>query len=265
MAVWVSSDWHCQPEELKENVVEWIRQGKENKHRLVCAGDMFDILPLGEKKWWGADSIVQLAEILDGYPLFYVTGNHDPFKVMEELMAPYSNIRVYKQLILPDEFNNTELGYRRYYITHGHEWSLDWGLLGLGRVAPWFVEKMVDMMPGLWYKFCKSRGWLASERDPSAPPFEELEPITKLTRIVWAAASEYALKENICVITGHTHTTGVRRRGVGRNKPTQTYIIDGGDLNDGSYVEITDDARIRWMGQKEQSSNQRFRLEEVGV
>ena len=35
MAVWASSDWHCAPETLKQDVVDWIYQGNEGNHRLV--------------------------------------------------------------------------------------------------------------------------------------------------------------------------------------------------------------------------------------
>ena len=97
MAIWVSSDWHCDPERLKEAVVSWVCLGKEGDHRLIGNGDLFDILPLGRAKWSNAASIEQLARLLDGYPFDYVAGNHDPYAIMKKLMAPYSNITVRKQ------------------------------------------------------------------------------------------------------------------------------------------------------------------------
>ncbi len=45
MAIWASSDWHCDPDTLKKDVVDWIRQGKQENHRLVGVGDLFNILP----------------------------------------------------------------------------------------------------------------------------------------------------------------------------------------------------------------------------
>ena len=240
MAVWVSSDWHCQPGELKDEVVEWIRLGKEKNIRLIGAGDLFDILPLGEDAWKVNDSIEQLIRLLDGYPFDYVTGNHDPFKTMKKLMANHSNIVLHKEL-------RFELDGRWYYIAHGHKWALDWGYLGLRRIAPWFVEKMVDVAPGIWYSFCRWQGWLADERDPNEPDSKELERINKLTRIIWAGASDHALKKGECVILGHTHTTGRRERGINKDVVTQAYMADDGNLPDGSYVEITDDARIQFL------------------
>ena len=71
MAIWVSSDWHCEPEKLKKTVEAWITLGKEGGHRLIGAGDLFDIIPLGKKQWKQADSIDRLVELLDGYDFDY--------------------------------------------------------------------------------------------------------------------------------------------------------------------------------------------------
>jgi predicted phosphodiesterase len=240
MAIWVSSDWHCQPDKLKQAVVQWIRLGKEGNHHLIGNGDLFDILPLGEKKWEQAASIEQLATELDGYPFDYVAGNHDPDQSMKKKMAPYSNITLHRRL-------EREEGRRRYLFTHGHRWAVDWGFLGIRRIAPWLVEKMVDIAPGLWYRFCRWRGWLASHPTPGAPLGKEKERITRLTRIIWAGASDHALRHDCCVILGHTHTTGRRERGISREIEFQAYMVDDGDLPDGTYVEITDDARLQFL------------------
>ena len=92
MAIWVSSDWHCDPDKLKEVVVNWISRGKEGNLRLVGDGDLFDILPWGKEKWEQPASIEQMAKLLDSYPFDYVAGNHDPYNIMDRLMAPYPNI-----------------------------------------------------------------------------------------------------------------------------------------------------------------------------
>jgi hypothetical protein len=47
MAIWVSSDWHCAPDRLKQAVVNWITRGKEGNRRLIGNGDLFDILNPG--------------------------------------------------------------------------------------------------------------------------------------------------------------------------------------------------------------------------
>ena len=240
MAIWISSDWHCDPERLKKAVVDWISLGKEGNHRLVGDGDLFDILPWGKDKWKQPASIKQLATLLDGYSFDYVAGNHDPYNTMKELMAPYSNIIVYKRLEL-------EEGGRKYFFSHGHRWAIDWGFLGLRRIAPWFVETMVDIAPGLWYRFCRWQGWLATDPTPGASAGKEKERITKLIRTIWAGAADHALKNDCCVILGHTHTTGRRERGISKQVGSQAYMVDDGNLEDGTYVEITNDAQLEFL------------------
>lgn len=240
MAIWVSSDWHCEPEQLKEAAVQWITLGKAGNHRLIGDGDLFDILPLGKKKWEQADSIEELAALLDGYPFDYVAGNHDYYGYMKKRLAPYANITVYRRLPLEEDG-------RRYFITHGHRWALDWGFLGLRRIAPWFVEIMVEYMPKPWYWLCRRLGWLASRPEPGASAGEERHRITKLIRTVWAGAADYALKNDCCVILGHTHTTGRRERGISRQAGFQAYMVDDGNLPDGTYVEITSDAALKFL------------------
>lgn len=240
MAIWVSSDWHCAPDRLKEAVVNWIALGKEGNHRLIGDGDLFDILPWGKDKWDNAASIEQLATLLHGYPFDYVAGNHDPYNTMRKLMAPYLNISLHKRLEI-------EEGGRKYFFTHGHRWAVDCGFLGLRHIAPWIVEKMVDVAPGLWYRFCRRLGWLASHPTPGASARKERERITKLTRIIWAGASDHALKNDCCVVIGHTHTTGRREQGISKEVGFQAYMLDDGNLPDGTYGEITDDARLKFL------------------
>jgi hypothetical protein len=169
-----------------------------------------------------------------------VDGNHDPYNTMRKLVAPYPNISLYKRLEI-------EEGGRRYFITHGHQWAIDWGFLGLDFIAPWFVEKMVDVAPGWWYKFCRWKGWLASQPTPGASAGEEKERITRLTRVIWAGASSLALKNDCCVVIGHTHTTGRHERGVSKERGFEAYMLDEGNLPDGTYGEITSDAQLQFL------------------
>lgn len=240
MATWVSSDWHCQPDGLKDEVVKWIRLGRQGNHRLVGSGDLFDILPLGKKKWKRAPVFEQLKDELGECEFCYVAGNHDPHRTMQELVSPYLKNKVMKNLTLQE-------GDREYLITHGHRWSIDWGFLGLRHVAPSLVEFMVDYYPRLWNWICRRAGWLASQSCPDASESREKERITNLTRIIWGGASQHALKRDCCVVLGHTHTTGRRERGIGKHLGSQAYMIDAGNLPDGSYVEIDRDAKIEWL------------------
>ncbi|MDP2662004.1 MAG: hypothetical protein Q8R28_14870, partial [Dehalococcoidia bacterium] len=157
----VSSDWHCQPDVLKDCVRYWIRRGKAGNMRLVGAGDCFDLIPLGWHQWILPPALLQLAGELDGYPLKLVEGNHDPYLWLKEVVAPWSNISVLHELNILDPVNQ-----HAYRISHGSSWSLDWGYLGLNSVAPRLVEWMVRHHPIAWYAFCKSRNWLASLDPP---------------------------------------------------------------------------------------------------
>lgn len=240
MAIWVSSDWHCGPGRLREAAAEWVRRGREGNHRLIGAGDLFDIIPWGRQEWRQAASIGQLAGVLDGYPLDYVAGNHDPYSIVKELMSPYPCIAVHRQLEI-------EVGGRKYLVAHGHKWAVDWGFLGLRHIAPQAVDLMVDVAPGWWYRFCRWRGWLASHPDAEASSGEERERITRLTRVIWGGACDWALRSGCCVVLGHTHASARHEQGVSRQLGFQAYMVDGGDLPDGTYVEITDDARLRFL------------------
>ncbi len=240
MAIWVSSDWHCQPDKLKVDVLEWISQGKLGNHRLVADGDLFDILPLGIKQWQSAASIGQLAKMLDGYPFDYVAGNHDPYPTMKKLFAPYSNIKLHRRL----EINE---GGKKYIIVHGHRWSVDWGFLGLSKIAPSVVEFMTDHAPSLWYWICKRMGWLASPTDTGVPSGKERERINNMIMVIWSGATKFAIKRDCCVIIGHTHTACQSKRAVSTEQGLFTYLVDDGDLGDGTYVEITDAARLKFM------------------
>ncbi len=240
MAIWVSSDWHCDPTELKDSVRAWIRRGKEGNHRLIGDGDLFDILPWGKQKWRQSAAVKEFADLLDGYSFDYVTGNHDPYKTMKSLMAAYSNIRVRRHLTLKENE-------RRYFFSHGHIWALDWGFLGLNKIAPWLVETMVDTAPGFWYWFCRRVGWLASSPPKGISEGKEKERITRLIRAIWAGASDYALKHDCCVILGHTHTTGRHEHGVSKQIGFPAYMVDDGNLPDGTYIEIKKDARLKFL------------------
>lgn len=237
--IWVCSDVHCDPDYVPPNFLKWIEEGKKQKAILIVAGDLLNILPWGRDKWSRqSPSIRQINEALEYFILFAVPGNHDPEKELKRVVFP-SHIHVTSSANLVRYFN------LNYYITHGHQWALDWGILGLNRVAPSFVEFMVKYFPSQWYRYCKARGWLASKQKPSGI---EHEPITKLTRIVWKGAVDHAVKKKVCVIHGHTHCNEWSTYATKKDATQTTYHIDCGDINDGTFCEITDDARRKWIG-----------------
>jgi UDP-2,3-diacylglucosamine pyrophosphatase LpxH len=236
MAIFVSSDWHCGNEKLKPAVVEWVCLGMKGKHHLVGNGDLFDILPLGRKVWEQPSSIEELAALLNGYDFDYIAGNHDPYNIIEQLVAPYPNIKLHRELSLEENG-------RKYYLAHGHKWAIDWGYLGLRRIAPWVVETVVNIAPEWWYRTCKRLGWLAHE----SPQGQENEVITQLTRVIWSGASSYALRYQCCVIIGHTHTSGRHEKGISDEIGFKAYMVDCGNLQDGTYVVISKDARLKFL------------------
>ena len=246
MAVWVSSDWHCEPGKLKDNVVNWVCTGKKANHRLIGNGDLFDILPYGRKEWEPPTQPVALQEFLEllgGYDFDYVTGNHDPYSVMRKLLAGYPNIKVHrKSLAVAGEEG------RQYFLTHGHRWAIDWGFFRLRQIAPPLVEFMVEYFPNQWYGICRHMGWLASQPSPWRWKGKETERITNLTRVIWGGATQHALKETCCVVLGHTHTVGRQETTPVGQRVCCAYVVDGGDLGrDGSYVEIAKDAEVKFL------------------
>ena len=240
MAIWVSSDWHCDPGGLKQAVMEWINRGKAGGHRLIGDGDLFDILLLGRMLFQNAASVEQLATLLDGYPFDYVAGNHDPYNIVRKIMASYTNITMHRQLRIEENG-------RRYFLTHGHRWAVDWGFLRLRHIAPRLVETMVNVASGPWYWLCRRVGWLASRPAAGAPAGKELQRINKLIRVIWAGASHHALKQDCCVILGHTHAAGSRQRGISKEAGFLAYMVDDGDLPEGTFVEITGDAVMKFL------------------
>ena len=235
----ISADWHNDPDHLKDCVRFWIRRGKAGGTQLAGAGDGYNLLPLGRKAWSSeSPSIVQLAEELDGYPFDYICGNHDPFDWMVPLFAPWPNIKVSRELTLTGSNGHV------YHISHGHQWALDWGIFHLNSVAAGFTEWMVKHYPVVWYNYCASRGWLASE---DLPEGVEHEALTPLTLVIRAGALRSAVKNERCEIFGHDHTCGRETIGVAAGARNRSVWVAAGNLPDGTYVQITDDARYRFM------------------
>ncbi|MDP2659426.1 MAG: hypothetical protein Q8R28_01675 [Dehalococcoidia bacterium] len=234
----VCSDTHNQPGELKEYVRYWIRRGKAGNMRLIGAGDWFDFLPLGIEQWSPVSpSVVQLMEELDGYPLHLVEGNHDPLQWLAGIFQIYPNILVSHDY----QFCTHD---RTYHVSHGHQYSLDWGYLGLNNFAPHLVEWMVRHHPTAWYRFCKSRNWLASLDLPGGVEHETLTP---LSRIIRAGAQRSAVEHKRCEIFGHTHLSGRETIGVSSRAGFRSVWVDCGNLPDGTYCNITDDARLMFL------------------
>jgi len=238
--IFESSDWHCQPDGLIPEAGELIARGKETGAMLIGCGDLLDLLPLGREKFRHAGAVRELVSSLDGYPFYYVCGNHDPYRWVVELFQPFPNIKVLRRLVYRRDS-------RTYYFTHGHQWAIDWALLRY--VAPNIVQFMVDFCPGLWYRFCKRAGWMASEVKPRvATGQKERQQYDDFTGLIWRNGIRFAQHHGLCVVLGHTHTSGKLERFVDSSTGTIVIMVDGGDLRDGTYVVVDQDARIEHLG-----------------
>lgn len=234
--IFESSDWHCDPDGLIDEAKEFIRRGKEAKAIIVGGGDLLNLLPIGREKFNGARVVNELVQVLAGYPFYYVSGNHDPYRWVVELFRDFPNVRVVKRL-------EGKLAGKVYLFTHGHQWAIDWAFLR--HLAPRFVEFMVDYFPKPWYRFCKWVGWMASEAKRQANTgYRERQKYNDLTGIIWRNGIRFAQHHGCCVILGHTHTSGELRRFTGGNMGIISVMVDGGDLRDGTYVVVERDARL---------------------
>jgi len=234
--IFESSDWHCGPGELIQEAKEFIARGKGAEAILVGCGDLFDLLPLGREQFHQSQAVKELIQAIDGYPFYYVSGNHDPYRWVVELFHPFPNVKVTRRL-------ECELTGRTYLFTHGHQWAIDWALLR--HIAPQFVEFMVDFSPRIWYRFCKRAGLMASEIKPKAiTGGRERQQYDDLTGLIWRNGIRFAQHHSLCVVLGHTHTSGKLERFVDENTGTVSIIVDGGDLRDGTYVVVDRDARL---------------------
>ena len=226
----VSSDWHCQPEELIPQARELIEKADPVKDILVGVGDLFNFLPMGKDKFKNSKAIDDFVILLGGRTFYYVTGNHDPYPWVKQRFKDYPNIKVARTLNFED----------RWYFRHGHGWSIDWWLLR--HFGPGFVEFMAERFPKPWYWFSRKMGWIPSQQKKVADVApKEGQKYDDKVGIVWRNAIQHAQHNNIVVIVGHTHCSGILKRAMNGVK---TVIADGGNLGDGTYLLIDDDVRV---------------------
>jgi len=193
----------------------WLRMGMREKATLIGNGDLFNIIPWGEKHWEVEhDAIDEFKIILDGYPFYYILGNHDldePW--LKKMFADSPNIKIVPKIHV--------LGAD---IRHGHETFIDWAILR--HFAPEVVNFMSRNFPDLWYKFCMKMGWMPSW-------FEGTDEYHAVVLGVWRAALKYSQKHHCKVIRGHTHHAAVL------NEPGEHWVLaDSGSLGsaDGFYI-----------------------------
>ena len=223
-----SSDWHSNPDGLIPEAKDFIKLAKAVGARVIACGDLFNLLPMGRESFKGSMAVRELIEALDGYPMDYVSGNHDPYPWVRELFGEVPNIHIIRALDL-------EMNGRLYHFTHGHQYAIDWAILR--HIAPGFIEFMVEHFPRAWYAFSKWMGWVPGQIKPRIEEsYRESQRYNDATGIIWRNAIREAQRKNYCVVLGHTHTTAQLRRFIDTDVGIRTVMIDGGDLREGSFV-----------------------------
>jgi len=216
-----SSDWHQNPYGLGQGVVRFIRMGQRQGAILIGNGDLFDLVIYGVKKYKGSETIKDFKRVLDSYPFFYVCGNHDPDHMVRQVLKDMPNVII---------LNSCDIG--DWHFEHGDRLAIDWGWLR--PVYLWAAGVALRVCPRAWLKFCEWRGWKRPGTPHNPPPSgTESEGYTDLVGIVWGNALKEAEKSKLNFCIGHTHTPRMILSATGHG-----HVVDGGDLNDGSYIEI---------------------------
>ena len=216
----VFSDSHCQPDRLSPQIAWVIARAVNEREPLVGVGDLFDLLPWGYDAFADCPAVKELVELLDGYLFDYVAGNHDPYRWVKRLFAPYGNIKVHRR------FDSLGLHFR-----HGHGWSIDWWFLQ--HFASDFVEFMADYFPRPWYWCSRKMGWIPSMKKPAR--MEESTMYNEAIGVVWNNAVKYAQNHGVTVIVGHTHAAAKLETLYGGRR---VVLADGGNLSEGTYLQI---------------------------
>lgn len=153
----------------------------------ILNGDTFNILPYGMREWKtlkGMLTVQSLTDAIDPETVFIV-GNHEGrLSWLQELVPDH---RVVRSLDFPP-----------YHFEHGHRFS-EWRWLSY--VADDLVEYLTTnpLTRKLWWKFCLSKGWMATGLPHSS------DKHNRLVELVWSWASYEATKAGMVYVIGHTH------------------------------------------------------------
>lgn len=201
---YIASDLHLIPgEEVPPVAVKFAELAKQERAQIVFAGDMFDVLPWGNKAWETTAGVFTLNDFKRIFPyVVYVRGNHDPGWLQEFTLG-----------------NNL--------ILHGHQFT-EWVILQ--HFAPSLVEFMVKHFPSQWHAFSKRMNWIPSVHRTDIPG-KELDKYHSILNHVWALALSEAQKRGVRIIMGHTHHVATLIAGA--------EVWDCGDLRQGSYIRIS--------------------------
>ncbi len=235
----VSSDWHCNDNELMENAKEFIRKGKALGATLVGNGDLFELMlkaPLFFEGSEDSNAIQEFKEELGDYEFYYIAGNHDPKHLVLKLF-PQGNIRKDGPNVIVKD--HLDLG--NIHFTHGHQWGHKWFLLR--HFAHYICSFMLKILHNkLWYWICRKLGWLHGPGDILDEVEEGKRDGTDYVTavgVVWDGTIKYARRHKKIVIVGHTHCLGAMRGAIGKDL-ISTVFADGGTLKERTCVKIID-------------------------
>lgn len=229
----VSSDWHCNDNELMENAKVFIRKGKALGATLVGNGDLFELMLKAPLFFEGCDAIQEFKEELGDYEFYYIAGNHDPKHLVLKLF-PQGNIKKDGPNVIVKD--HLDLG--NIHFTHGHQWGYKWFLLR--HFAHHIVSFMLKILPNKrWYRICRILRWLHGPGDILEEGKRDRTDYVTAVGIVWDRVLKYARRHEKIVIVGHTHCLGAMRGAIGTDMITTVYA-DGGTLKEGTCVKIID-------------------------
>jgi DNA repair exonuclease SbcCD nuclease subunit len=224
------SDAHSPPNSLSQNFKKWISLGISNGATLVANGDMFDLVVYGHEKYVNSIAVKELITCLSGYQLFLIAGNHDSKKMLNKLNLP-SNILIINSLDL-DHYGEL------WHFEHGFTRAADWRFLG--RFSEPITNFFTDHFPRQWYWFSKKMGWLSKPEIAG-----EHEKYNKMVSTVHTSYIMSAEKNKINYCIGHTHKA---LRFCSWSNGKCVYVLDGGNIRDGSYCVISNCAKeIKWL------------------
>ena len=186
MIVYCSSDWHCPPQGLRESVKQFIRKAKVDADLIVGNGDLFDLMEYPWKEFVNCKAVQEFEEELEGKRFIYVAGNHDPVKYVKRVIA-IPNVEIRRREFRQDVDKTT------YYFTHGHQWGFWWSWLR------WLSDMLIVVAPPIYH------WWLDKISPRKANEKGEKEKYNRLTGLIHSGASQFAERNNIIVVIGHTH------------------------------------------------------------
>ena len=243
-----SSDWHLEPDELLPAYAQkfFALAAKDPTARVVLNGDIFDIIIHGVKPYLQSSAMRSFLYKLPSQGCDLLVGNHElNEKELRRLFASDPRVRIAKSLDLESEDGIC------WHFEHGDSYSVDWGRFH------WLYDGVaaagLRVCPKLWYRFCRQCGWVPSVYKPKVATCVQImgnmpvtvrtgesQRYTELTGMIWNRALLYGQKNGCHMVLGHTHMAKKISNGF--------YVVDGGDMRDGSYVVIKDDvAEIRWL------------------